>query len=467
VKPTRRRLLLRTAVAGAGLLATPVVRADGEIPGLLFQGGLVVPPAPVVVDPKLPRGPDLRWTPRPITTLSSARPTANARLCATLYPVCVHGGTEAERTAALAHLQRAFVQWSYVLNRPAPLGDLALGGGPELDVYLTKQEPPLLVERDAPRLATDQSSGFCVLDSNLVNAQWLTLCVAEVASLNADAAIGDGIRRGLARYATQPLLAYDPTSLVAIDRAQANPQAPLLTRETSELSDAAALFWAYVDANFGAGAYGDLPFAMLTLSRRQEVATKPHPQWDNTPDELDVLRRAFTNDAQRIADTFVNFAVWRAFLGDRSDAAHRPFLTELGELGRIRFDWVFPYSTLPRHVAGPYPVYPLGAAYVWVDLDRVPKDAELGFRAEWEQPVQFQWALVRVDAEGRALSQLTLPYVERATSVEKTLLNVSGAAGLLIVGINLGAVDSSHPFDPDQEPWEPHGYSVYLTELAH
>src|SRR5690606_17223765 len=126
----------------------------------------------------------------------------------------------------------------------------------------------------------------------------------------------------------------------------------------------------------------------------------------------------------------IDFAVWRAFLGSRSDAAHRPAMQALGELGRVRFDWVLPYSSLPRHVAGPYPVYPMGSAYIWVNLDKVPPDAQLGFRAEWEQPVQFQWAIVRVDAQGRAMSQLNLPYLERGTSVEKTLLNFQGASAL-------------------------------------
>jgi hypothetical protein len=33
------------------------------------------------------------------------------------------------------------------------------------------------------------------------------------------------------------------------------------------------------------------------------------------------------------------------------------------------------------------------------------------------------------------------------------------------VGTNLGGVDLAHPFDPDFEPFEPHGFTVYLAEL--
>jgi hypothetical protein len=457
VRAFGRRRLLHLAWFGPVLLVALRVQADAEVPGLLFQGGIVVPPMPVVVDPSLPRGPALGWASRPETA---------GRSCAQEYPVCVHGGVATSRAQALRVLQTAFTGWTYVLNKPAPLGDSSLGGGPELDVYLTQQPTALEVQRDAPRLSSDQSSGFCSLDVGAITPHWLTLCVAEAASLRIDVANGAGTRRGWALHQIAPLVRLDASSWSAIDSAQANPQAPLLTRDASELSDAAALFWAYVDGNLGASSYGELPLAIYALARRQGVTSEAYPEWDNTPDVLDVFRRAFENDAQRIAHQLVNFAVWRGFLGSRSDAAHPPHLSGLGDLGRVRFDWVLAYSSLPRHVAGPYPLSPLGSAYIWVDLDSVPLVAELGFRAEWEQPVQFQWAIVRVDAQGRAMSQLTLPYLERATSVEQTLTNFQGAAGLLIVGLNLGGVDNSHPFDPDQEPWETHSYSIYLTELG-
>lgn len=141
-------------------------------------------------------------------------------------------------------------------------------------------------------------------------------------------------------------------------------------------------------------------------------------------------------------------------------------MRELGNVGRVSFDWVVDYSSLPRHLAGPNPVYPLGAAYVWVELDSVPLHTTLALRAEWEAPVVFTWSVVAVDARGQEMNRWRLPYVERATSAETTIMNFEAAAGLLLIGTNLGAIDASHPFDPDQEPWEPHAYSVYLTELG-
>ncbi len=75
------------------------------------------------------------------------------------------------------------------------------------------------------------------------------------------------------------------------------------------------------------------------------------------------------------------------------------------------------------------------------------------------------WSLVTVDAEGNVLRRFDLPFVQNATAAERSILDYDGAAGILVVGINLGGVDASHPFDPDHEPFEPHGFTVYLTEI--
>ncbi len=122
-------------------------------------------------------------------------------------------------------------------------------------------------------------------------------------------------------------------------------------------------------------------------------------------------------------------------------------------------------SSLPRRVAALRPIDPLGALYVWLELDQSLGEKELGFQAEWESPVSFQWAIVSVGAEGEEIGRIYPPFVERGRQVEQTLSDLKGARGLLIVGTNLGGVSLSHPFDPDYAPFEPHGCTVYLTKL--
>ncbi|MBM4364486.1 MAG: hypothetical protein FJ104_17540 [Deltaproteobacteria bacterium] len=130
----------------------------------------------------------------------------------------------------------------------------------------------------------------------------------------------------------------------------------------------------------------------------------------------------------------------------------------------MRFDWVLPWSSLPRRVVPARPLDPMGTTYLYVPVD-VAVRGSLAFRAEWEPPAAFQWVIALLDADGGLLRRVDVPYQERATSVERTVADPSGAAGILVVGANLGGLGPSYPFDPDFEPLEPRSFSVYLTEI--
>ena len=208
---------------------------------------------------------------------------------------------------------------------------------------------------------------------------------------------------------------------------------------------------------------GLLPVALAQLAR---VDTPPGQlRWQNEPDLVDVLRRAFDRSSLGFGDFMLGFAVERAFLGTRDNGSHHPELAGLGDAGRVRFDWVLAASSLPRRVAPRRPLEAFGCAYSWLDLDRITLGKTLAFRAEWEAPAAIRWALVAVDARGEVLRRFDLPYVQNATSAERTLDDLDGAVGVLIAGINLGGIDLAHPFDPDHEPSEPHGFTLYVTEL--
>lgn len=438
------------------------------MPGLLFRGGTVVPPPVVEIDAALPTGHRAGWRNRP----DRAEKPGTSRTCASDFPVCVHGPEESERVTVLALFARAYRTWSYVLSQPPPLPDGTFGGGPEFDVYL-KQDIALgggyagvQAFLDPPLLRSDRTSAWCAVDPQLLTERTAALCIGEASVAGIDAAIGPSMRRGWASH--QAGLAYPPevSTLRALEDAQRQPFRPPLTREVTPWSEASAGFWGFLDEGWRAGAPGELPLTLVHLSAAAAPRTLAHPEWFNVPDELDVLRHAFDNDGTKTADFWSDWGVVRAFWGNRSDGAHSPELRWGGQAGSVAFDWVLDYSSLPRHLAGPNPVYPLGSAYVWVELDSVPLHATLAFRAEWEQPVAFTWVVLAVDAQGCEQNRWRLPYVERANSAETTIVNFEGAAGLLLVGTNLGAIDVSHPFDPDQEPWEAHAYSVYLTQLS-
>jgi hypothetical protein len=457
--------------------------ARDEVPGLLFRAGTVVPPPVVIVDAGLPTGHRAGWKARPdfaavASTAPSSKNGASAkrpsapvptRQCASQFPVCVHGATPEARAVALELVARAYRSWNYVLGKPAPLADASLGGGPELDVYLTDgtQDPGgVAVHLDPPLLRADRASAWCELAVTRLTDRGAFLCVAEASAVGVDAAMGPGMRRSWAGEQVDAVSTGDARTYAAYDDAQRDPTKPLLTREVSTRSEAGAAFWSFVDQAWGVDGRGKLPLAMLHMASAPSPLPSPHPEWRNVPDELDVLRHALDNDATRVSEFWTEWSLARAFWGNRASGTHAPELPELGAAGRVGFDWVIDYSSLPRHLAGPSPVYPLASAYVWVELDSVPLHATLAFRAEWEAPIAFTWVVVSVDKQGREMNRWRLPYLERATSAETTIVNFEAAAGLLLIGTNQGAIDVSHPFDPDQEPWEPHGYSVYLTQLG-
>ena len=61
-------------------------------------------------------------------------------------------------------------------------------------------------------------------------------------------------------------------------------------------------------------------------------------------------------------------------------------------------------------------------------------------------------------------SETEVTSASRYQLIERTMRDLSGGAGVLISGTNLGGIGPAYPFDPDFEPFEPHAYVVYLAK---
>jgi len=450
-------------VAALGVLS-PQLRADTEPqtelrPSLLLGGaGEPAPKVEAPIDPRLPTGRRIESPPRPAGFSVSA--------CGLRQPVCAHADAKSAPLlpAYVDALEEAYAQLVGVLGLPRPLPDAA---GPDsgLDLYLQAPEhDELEVASELRSIGSDRSSAFCRARPRAAAARReASLCVAEAMLLGLDAAETPYLRRAIAAYLWQTLGGASAADLLAIDHYQANPQLSTLGRELSPESAGAALFVHYLDQRLRAGRRGILPAALVQLSRRDAPSTGL--QWNNEPDSLDVLRRAFAGSKESFDDFLLNFAVWRAFLGSRDDGSNAPELLWLGDAGRVRFEWTLQASSLPRRVAPLRPIEPLGSTYLWLEIDRAWLGKSLAFRAEWEEPAAFRWTLVAIDGKGKPLKRYDLPYVQRGTSAERTIVDYQDASAFLIVGISVGGVDLAHPIDPDHEPFEPHGFTVYLTEI--
>jgi hypothetical protein len=459
-RPIRRAHIIAALLAGALVISPQLWAGRDRKPGLLWGGGMDAPPAPTDLDPRLPTGAMLHTEPRPQHLPMS--------FCSLREPVCIHHAANLpldSSQAYLSALEEARALLVGALGLPAPLEDPGLGPTSGLDLYVLQEGPSdVAVVADPRRHSADRSSAHCrARPLPEEYRRQATLCVGEALLFRLDAAETPYLRRAIAAYLWNTVGQPTKADLDAIDTFQANPQLGVAGRDLASHSAGAALFFHYTDQRLGLGRPGTLPAALVQLSRAHTKAGQP--QWHNEPDAIDVLRHAFDASEESFGDFMLNFAVQRAFLGSRDNGGHDPRLLWLGDAGRVRFDWTLKASSLPRRVAPLRPLQPFGSAYIWLELDQLALGTTLAFRANWEAPSTFRFTLAAVDAEGNLLKRHDLPYVPSATSAERTLVDYEGAAALLIVGTNLGDIDRTHPFDPDHEPFEPHGFTVYIAAI--
>jgi hypothetical protein len=408
--------------------------------------------------------------------VARSRPPADLPACSFRAPVCVHrsvgaGVDEKAALATLDALEGAYEKLVRALELPAPLSDMGLGGSDALDLYLERGDRTargferVRVVADSLQLGGfDRRSGFCVAteDSGILAERAATLCVGEAIALRLDPAETPHTRRA---FATELWwLTGAPTSLdfEAVATVQHAPHRAIVERELSAQSEGAALFFDFLELSLGTGSPGALSGALLSASA--QTTPSEATVWHNEPDTFDVLRHTLDESEHQMASLLGNLAVARAFGGDRDDGQHPLVLEWAGAFGAPTFDWVIPFSKLPKRVRLT-PVEPTGAAYVWLDLDGAEKGKTLAFQAEWEPPAEFRWQLVKIDADGNELGRFDVPFQERQTSVEARVVDLSGVSAVLAVGAHLERVDLEHPFDPDVAPFEPHSALVYFVAL--
>jgi len=430
---------------------------------LLFGGPVKRLKAKLALDPRLPTGTEL-----PVTL---PRPAVLASLCSFARPVCVHATSAAQQASlseALLALEHAYERIVLALRLPAPLGDAGAGGTDALDWYLGGASPELQANTDALLPGRmDRAPVFCRSDSasGALLERQAALCVGEALASALDAGETPAARHALALelwWITGRKTALD---VQAVDDAQRNPEAPLAVDGAPEQSATGrfALLLELLETTRSAASPGVLSASLLSAAASRTPANAP--AFDNEPDVFDVLRHSLDEELPRYADLMVDFALRRALAGDRDDGTRLPSLAFAGNFARPHFDWVIPFSSLPRRVLSGTPIAPSGSELIWLDLDDAPMGAAIGFRAEWDAPVAFQWRLLVIDRDGRDVRRIDVTFQERGLSADARVLRLDGAKAIIIAGVNLGGVDMSYPFDPDIRPFEPSACTVYLVSM--
>jgi len=387
-----------------------------------------------------------------------------SRVCAIGADVCVHAPSTVEREDATEVLDVAArtLQTLAALRVPLPLPDTPRGGDGRLDVYLSGGDDATgHGDVGATGTGFDRATGFVVAPERGVvgcaDAQRIAAGVARVALLGRDAAIEPGTLAMLADHVGALAEPCAPHEMDGVDRAQRNPERTFIG-ETGEQAPGSFLFPRFLEDKYGTGEPAKLTFALASITPQRAGAG---PLVDE-PDAFDALRITQQANGTSIGDTLLEFMEARAFLGSRSDETQMVDVAKYGSFGRVRFEWSVPFASLPRRLTQTRPVEPLGAVYLWLDLDKSKPDAELTFLAEWEEPVAFRWAIVKVDASGSALATIEVVPVLGQFKIEKTVRDLSGARGLMIIGVNEGEARRDEPFDPGEPREAPHGWVVSL-----
>jgi hypothetical protein len=441
------------------------------VPALASARASEPPVAPTSgADPYLPTG--------PLFFSAIRRPDEPNRVatCSFRHPVCVHarrGVAPDVVLGTLTALERASSSLVDTVGLPRPLADGRAGGSPAFDLYLVPRGAPELdgapvaTARDDPEPGPlDRASAFALLredtPAGCVRLNLVARALASASAWGIDAGEAPAFRESSAAYLAELVAPCGTVTSELVDEFQSHPERALVTPGSSGPAAGMAFAW-YLDATLGSGAPGIVPAALGAVSGQR---TPPGSfRWHNEPDLYDALRATLKarTPPSSIGDLWTEFAVARLFMGSRDDGVHFPETAFTGNAGRIRFDWSVPYASLPRRLSPERPIDPSGATYVWIDLRGAPKQARLMFRIEWEAPVPFRWALVRVASDGTEASRVLVTPQQKATFTEKNLDALDGLAGVAVVGVNVGDLALDDPFDPDHAPYEPHSYVLTVA----
>ncbi len=368
--------------------------------------------------------------------------------CSFHHAVCVHAPPSVSPSLALAALSSAENAWDVLTGALAlPLPDVDLEGA--WHIYLADgvaaSGRALLTGRD-PRARYDRGTSFALVDRATPPGCALDVALARAlaraaiwrAAPGTDEASANAQTEALVHLAV-PCADQSPDTLAF----QAHPERTLADPWSDAFDFGASLFFDWLDATF-AREVGGLLRGLLALAPSR---TPPGAwRWSATPSGYDVLRASLKgalSTGSTIDDIFVRFAVERA----RATPS-------------VRVAWHIPWPEHARRLASPEPVYPTGASYVLVDHAGAPAGAKLRLEAQWEDYGRMRWVVVKLDARGQTLAEMPVPSLDRATHASLTVESLEGVDSLLLVGVNVGSTE--HPFDPDQEEWEPHGWLVTL-----
>ena len=370
-------------------------------------------------------------TPRPAPV---RRPNGTSlTLLSSHAPVAVHADptvSEETQTRALKALEHAHARLD-MMGWPRPLSDGGLGGGPEIDLYLTSSRSSgAYSDGLVPWTYLDRASTFAVLNP-AVAAAWVEACVtasyAESLLLSADPAEAEAWRRATAAWLTWELTGRFGCDDAVHDQ-QAEPFRSWIAG-AAENGAGGALWLAYLSSRHD-GASGHFIRDLWALASQRT--------WEGEglradPDLWSATESAVHRSGDRLLDNVEDLAVERWFVGRGTKA--RPLLASIESDARVPVSRSM--TRLPTRVTSRTPLEAFGSAYVLMD-SRVWKGAErLRVWLRGEYGVRWSLVAVQLDSLGDEVQRIAAPHTA-VTPQAYLPIELDGAtASLLFVVTNL------------------------------
>ncbi|MGB8329135.1 MAG: hypothetical protein WCE62_03335 [Polyangiales bacterium] len=347
------------------------------------------------------------WTgPRTPAPARVQRPSqASLALQSPIALLAVHADPAVSQ-AAIREAMKAFEHARARLDAmgwPAPIPDGDLGGGPEIDLYLTAD---LRADAYSDGIADwsylDRASTFAVV-SPATPTELLDACVtaayAEALLLSMDPAEARAWRRATAAWLTWELTGRFGCD-DAVNRQQAEPYRSWVSGAAGD-GAGGALWLAYLSAR-----HDTVPGRFV----RDVWGLASQRTWEGAqlraePDVWSAVNAAIERSGDRLLDNVEELAVVRWFVGR--------VVMPSGILAALDSDAVVPISRTVRRlpsrlVVGP-PLEPFGSAYIVLDADTWSDTARLRAWLRGEYGVRWSFVAVQLDEQGTEVRRIAAP----------------------------------------------------------